>query len=223
MTKDIVIIGNGELAKTLAQHLYQDERFNIMYFAIEKKFIKKKKIFQTRVIDFLQLNKLLKKKNFYLINGIGYQQNNLIREKIQLRLARDFKFITYIHLESYVSKFAKVSAGSIIMPNATVEAGSNIGLGNVIWSNVVVGHGSKIGNFCWLSAGCVIGGNSTVKKNSFIGINASISNKITIGEKNIIGINTAIQKNTNKNSVFITKQGEKINIKSDVYAKFFLK
>jgi acetyltransferase-like isoleucine patch superfamily enzyme len=86
-----------------------------------------------------------------------------------------------------------------------------------------VGHGSKIGDFCWLSAGCVVGGDSIVKKNSFVGINASITNKITIGKNNIIGINTSIQKNTSKNSVFITKQGERLNIKSDLYSKLFLK
>ena len=86
-----------------------------------------------------------------------------------------------------------------------------------------MGHGSKIGDFCWLSAGSVIGGDSNVKKNSFIGINASVTNKITIGENNIVGINTSIQKNTRKNSVFITKQGERLNIKSELYSKLFLK
>ena len=223
MKKNIVIIGNGELAKNLAQYLYEDDRYNLLYFAIEKKYINKKKIMRTSVIDLLELNKLYKKSFFYLINGVGYKQNNLIREKIHVKLSKKFKFIKYIHSNACVSKFAKVSVGSIVMPNATIETGSNIGLGNVVWSNAVVGHGSKIGNFCWLSAGCVIGGDSIVKKNSFVGINASITNKITIGENNIIGINTSIQKSTSKNSVFLTKQGERLNIKSELYSKLFLK
>jgi sugar O-acyltransferase (sialic acid O-acetyltransferase NeuD family) len=223
LKKKIVILGNGSLAKTLGYFVTQDGQYELMGFAIEKKYIKEKKIHDKKIFTFRQLNKLKINNNFEIINGIGYQQNCLIRKKIQEKLSKEFKFHKYIHSKSYVSKFCKISPGAIIMPNASLETNSIIGKGAVIWSNVVVGHGSKIGDFCWLSAGCVVGGDSIVKKNSFVGINASITNKITIGENNIIGINTSIQKNTSKNSVFITKQGERLNIKSDLYSKLFLK
>jgi len=222
LKKKIVIVGNGSLAKTLGYFVMQDGKYDLIGFAIEKKYIKEKKLLNKKIFTFQQLNKLKINNNFEIINGIGYQQNCLIRKKIQEKLGKEFKFHKYIHSKSYVSKFCKISPGAIIMPNASLETNSVIGLGAVIWSNVVVGHGSKIGDFCWLSAGCVVGGNTIVKKNSFVGINASITNKITIGENNIIGINTSIQKSTSKNGVFITKQGERIKIKSDLYSKLFL-
>lgn len=223
LKKKIVILGNGSLAKTLGYFIMQDNKYDLIGFAIEKKYIKKKKLHNKNVFTFQELHKLKKNNNFEMINGIGYQQNCLIRKNLQEKLTKEFKFHKYIHTKSYVSKFCKISPGAIIMPNASLETNSFIGKGTVIWSNAVVGHGSKIGDFCWLSAGSVIGGDSIVKKNSFIGINASITNKITIGENNIVGINTSIQKNTRKNSVFITKQGERLNIKSELYSKLFLK
>ena len=223
MKKKVIIVGNGALANTLGYFIKQDARYELINFAIDRKFLKEKKLHNKNILNFEELNQLKKKIDFKLINGIGYQQNCFIRQKIQNKLSQKFEFDKYVHPQSYVSSFCKISDGAIIMSNSSIETDSKIGLGTVIWSNVVVGHGSTIGHFCWLSAGSVVGGDSIIKRNTFIGLNASISNKIIIGEKNIIGINVSIQKKTNNNSVFITKQGEKINVKSDVYAKLFLK
>ena len=61
MKKKVIIVGNGALANTLGYFIKQDARYELINFAIDKKFLKEKKLHNKNILNFEELNQLKKK------------------------------------------------------------------------------------------------------------------------------------------------------------------
>ncbi len=73
---------------------------------------------------------------------------------------------------AYVSKYAFVDAGSIVMHHALVNAGAKVGKNCIINSKALIEHDASIGDNCHISTGAVVNGGANVDENSFFGSNA---------------------------------------------------
>lgn len=90
--------------------------------------------------------------------GVG---NNAFREKLQLELEQlGYQIPVLIHPTAYISKSAKIEAGTVVEPNASVNASAHIGRGCIISIGSIVDHDSRIGDFCHVNAGAICKGGS---------------------------------------------------------------
>ena len=96
---------------------------------------------------------------------------------------------------AYVSKHAKIGAGTIIMHHALINAGAKLGSNCIINSKALIEHDAIIGDHCHIATGAVINGGTVISPKIFVGSNAVCKEYIKIGENAVIGCGAKITKN----------------------------
>lgn len=112
--------------------------------------------------------------------------------------------------QAYVSKYAFIEEGTIIMHNVLVNASSKIGKGCIINSKALIEHEAIIGDFCHISTSSSINGQSIIENNSFIGSNTVIGNNVRITKNTIISAGSQVLKDINISGVYIGNPLRKI-------------
>ena len=74
---------------------------------------------------------------------------------------------------AYVSPYAQIGCGTIVMHNAIINADARVGDNCIINSRALIEHDVVIGNHCHISTGAVVNGAVEVGDNTFIGSGAS--------------------------------------------------
>lgn len=129
--------------------------------------------------DLPSLRKIYK----YAFVTIGQIKTPLIRMKLYDRLMLlDFNLPCIISPRAYVSKYAVVRNGSIVMHDALINAKAEIGSNCIINTKALIEHNSKIGSHCHISTGAIINGDVKVGQGVFIGSNAVVRESAQINE-----------------------------------------
>ena len=206
------------------QYLTFDKRYRVFGFCVNAQFITENQKLGLPVFDIENLRVDLSEHKFSVVMGIGYKNNNTIRQMVfEQLLEQGVEILTYVHPDAKVYSTEKLGVGSVIMANTVVEPFAEVGANSVIWSNVVVGHHSNVGDNCWIASGAALGGSSELGDNSFVGINATIANEVKIERNNIIGGNCLISRNTKEDCVFIAGQAQEHRFKSKDYSTYFMR
>jgi len=70
---------------------------------------------------------------------------------------------------AYVSKYAKIGEGTVIMHHAIVNAGAIVGENSIINTKCLIEHDAIIGDHCHIATGAIINGGVFIGEGSFIG------------------------------------------------------
>ena len=128
------------------------------------------------ISDLKQLNEKFKK----IVIAIG---NNKLREKIStLCEVIGYDFPIVVNHTAYVSKYAVLKNGCIILSNASIQNGAKIGKGVVITANVEIHHDCEIDDYALIYSNSTVRTNAHIGKRAKIGSNVSISNDVKINE-----------------------------------------
>lgn len=95
---------------------------------------------------------------------------------------------------AYVSGYARIGEGTIIMHDALVNANALIGVNCIINSKALVEHDSVIGDHCHISTGALINGGVEVGCQSFVGSGTVTKQMSKIPEKSFIKAHSLIVK-----------------------------
>ena len=111
-----------------------------------------------------------------------------------IRRNRDlgFQAPTIIAATAYVSSFASIGEGAVLMHGVVVNARANIGNHCIINSKSLIEHDVKIGHYSHVSTGVIINGGVSVGKASFIGSASVIREDVVIGGNCFVGMGQAI-------------------------------
>lgn len=139
------------------------------------------------------LPKLAKEYHYFLIT-VGHIKSVELRIKLfETLCSLKVQFPTIISPISYVSKYASIGEGSIVMHHALINAGAKVGSNSIINSKALVEHDSIVGNFCHISTGAVLNGGVIVGNNSFVGSNAVVKQKVIISDNSFIKAGSLIK------------------------------
>lgn len=109
----------------------------------------------------------------HLLVTIG---NNTLRERLYKEAATfDYNFPNIIHSSAYISPYASIGAGCVILNNAVVQNNAKIGDGCILNPGVEAHHDSTIGNYCLIYTNSVIRSLTHVGDRVWIGSTATIS------------------------------------------------
>lgn len=104
-------------------------------------------------------------------------------------------FATIISRTAYVSKYAQIGDGTVVMHRAVINAESNIGISCIINTYANIEHDTIVGDFCHVSTGSIINGNCLIGNRTFLGSQATISNGVSITDDCIIAAGAVVSKN----------------------------
>ena len=97
-----------------------------------------------------------------------------------------FKLPAIISARAYVSKYAKIGNGTIVMHDALINAGAIVGDNCIINTKSLIEHDVVIENNCHISTGAIINGGVIVRQGSFVGSNAVTKESVKTHEKDFI-------------------------------------
>ena len=139
---------------------------------------------------------------------LGFIKNPTTRIRLYDRVKEaGGKFATIIASTAYVSKYATIGEGTVVMHHAFVNAGAKVG-NNVILNTLSnIEHDTLIGNQCHISTGAMVNGACKIGNNVFIGSQSVVAHGITIGDDIIIGAGLFIKESILGNgSMMIIRQ-----------------
>jgi len=127
--------------------------------------------------------------------GVGGAGNNQHRQRLyDLGLANHLKPLTIVHPAAVCSRWAKVGAGSQLLPGSIINAGAVIGVNVIVNSGAIVEHDCVVGNHVHIATGAKLASTVRIGDGAHIGAGATVRQCITIGEKAIIGAGAVVVK-----------------------------
>ena len=169
--EDIVIIGFGGHAKSIADSIISDGKYNIAgYTDVEDRSCKYPYL---GTDDALQ--DCFKRGIHNVVLGIGFLGESSIRDNV-------------------INKAKKVGFEFpvIIDPSATVALDVTVGEGTFIGKNVVINAGSKVGKYCIINTGSIIEHECDVDDYSHISVGTILCGEVSVGHHTMIGAGTTV-------------------------------
>lgn len=99
---------------------------------------------------------------------------------------------TIVSPRAYVSPYARLGEGSIVMHGAVVNAGAVVGRNCIINSLSLVEHDVTVGDHCHIATGAMVNSGVTVGNGTFIGSGSTVRQGVQIGERCVIGMGTRV-------------------------------
>ena len=122
----------------------------------------------------------LRKEYGLLVVGIG---NNRFRAQVYEKAkALGFAFPNIVAPSAYISPFAEVGCGCVLMQNACVQNGASVGNGVLLNAGTEVHCGGTVGDYVLLYTNSTIRTGAKVGKYARIGGNVTVCNNATVPE-----------------------------------------
>jgi sugar O-acyltransferase (sialic acid O-acetyltransferase NeuD family) len=127
---------------------------------------------------------------------IGYIKDTSLRIRLHEKIVTlGGELATIIASSAYVSRYAKIGKGTVVMHNSMVNANAIIGEGCIINTFSNIEHDSYIGDFCHISTGAIVNGGCTIGKRTFLGSQSVMNHGVSIGDDCIIAAGSVVRKN----------------------------
>ena len=197
MNKKLAIIGAGGHGKVVGEIALLNQYDTINFFDDK---ISEIKNFPFRIVGNIELlKKNLKNYDDFFV-AIG---DNVVRcDKISWLKNEKKNIVSLIHPKSTVSQFSSIEAGSCVMANAAINAGTLIKEGVIINTSASIDHDCQIEDYAHISPTCSLSGNVKVGKFTHLGTGTSVHPGINIGQNVKTGIGSKIFKNILDNKIF---------------------
>ncbi len=135
-----------------------------------------------------------------IIIAIG---NNAIREQVFFKIKDWCVFQTMIHRTAYISRFAEIGEGTVIMPKVCINAEVTVGKHCIINTGAVIEHECTIGDFVHISPNAALAGNISIDNGAHIGLGAQIIQGVSVGKNAIVGAGSVVLNDVPKNAVVV--------------------
>jgi sugar O-acyltransferase (sialic acid O-acetyltransferase NeuD family) len=189
----LILIGGGGHCLSVIDVVENEGKFIIK--GILDSSIENKKVLGYPVLGGDDIIPSLIDDNVFFLITVGQIKNYSIRNKIAIALEKNkAKLAKVISPLAYISPYAKINEGTIIMHHSFVNAGAEIGKHCIINTKASIEHGVIIEDFCHISTGAIVNGDSVIKKGTFVGSNATISNSIIIEKDSVISAGKFVKK-----------------------------
>lgn len=150
--------------------------------------------------------------DFYgVIVGIG---NCDIRWKKQQCISNaGGSWTTVIHPMAFVSPYAQLGEGVVVMAGAVVNADANVGDSCIINSGAVVEHDCTLSHAVHVAPGAVLSGNVSVGSCSWIGVGAVVRQGTKIGVGVTVGAGAVVLKQVRDRQTVVGCPAAELSIK----------
>ena len=176
----ILLIGGGGHCKSVIDVIEQEGRFTIIgIIDIEENIGQDVLKYKTIGCD-NDLEELFKTYKYALVT-VGQIKSNDLRVKLFNQLKKiGYTLPTIISPLAYVSKYASIEEGTVIMHHALVNVDAKVGKNCIVNTKALIEHDVVIENSCHISTGAILNGGTVVKENSFVGSNSITKEYISV-------------------------------------------
>ena len=112
------------------------------------------------------------------------------------------RLATIVASSARVSRYAILGEGTVIMHQAFVNAGANIGVNSIINTFCDIEHDVVVGNQCHISTGAMINGDCKIGERVFVGSQSVLANGISIGDDIVVGAGSFVRKSISEKGLY---------------------
>jgi len=173
MMKEILLVGGGGHCKSVIDVIEEEGKYKIAGI-VDKKELIGQKVLGYEIIGCDDDLEELFQKYQYAVVTVGQIKSNHVRVKLFNTLKEiGYKLPIIVSPLAYVSKYAMVQDGTVILHYALVNADAKIGVNCIINTKSLIEHDVRIEDHCHISTATVINGGVIVKSDSFVGSNST--------------------------------------------------
>ena len=134
---------------------------------------------------------------------VGFIKNPTIRIKIYNRIKEaGGKLAIVVASTAYISKYATLGEGTVVLHQAFVNAGAKVGKNVILNTATNIEHDAVIGDHCHISTGAMVNGECKVGERCFIGSQSVLANCITICDDIIVGAGSCVRKSITEKGIY---------------------
>ena len=168
----LILLGGGGHCKSCIDVIEEEGKYEIVGILDHQELLGQKLLDYTFIGTDDNIRKFSDEGYSFFIT-VGQVNSSDIRKKLLSLLHENHaKIVTIISPHAYVSKYATLGKGTIIMHDALVNAAASIGNYCIINSKALIEHDASIEDFCHISTSSVVNGGTKVKEGTFFGSNA---------------------------------------------------
>ena len=187
MKDKLLLLGAGGLGRVTLEHAM--EKYQCSF--VDDSYPVGMEICGAPVVGAIADLPALRKEYQLLVVTIG---NNVLREELYAQAdALDYEFPNILARTAYVSPFAQLGWGCILLNNAVVQNGAQIGNGSILNVGAEAHHDCTIDDFALIYTNSVIRTGATVGKRAKIGSTATVGNFVHVPEDAVIPDGAATQ------------------------------
>lgn len=112
------------------------------------------------------------------------------------------RLATVIAPTAHVSKYATIGEGSVVMHQAVVNAGAQIGMGCILNTFTNIEHDVKLGNFCHVSTGAMVNGEAEIGEGTFIGSQSVVNQCVKVCNMTVVASGSVVHKDITEAGVY---------------------
>lgn len=184
--KNLYLIGGGGHCKSCIDVIEATNEFVIKGIFDKLENVSKKVLNYEIIGSDDDLKKYISPENYFLIT-----MGQIKSVEARMRIFKNLKSLnaniaTVISPRAYVSRYAKIGGGTIVMHDSLVNAEAEIGENCILNTKSLIEHDSKIANHCHVSTGSVVNGDCIVESECFVGSNAVLREGVRVPTKTLI-------------------------------------
>ncbi|MCB0667340.1 MAG: acetyltransferase [Saprospiraceae bacterium] len=188
MKQYLVIIGAGGHSKDLMTIIDDlNLRDNVIAFAEDNDFYRKRTFFNKPVITFSELDPM----QHSLILAVG---DPFARHRIYTKLGDRFTYPSMIHPSVRIRDTSNIGNGALIFEGVIISHFTKIGNHSHINTRSIVTHDTIIDDFSSIAPCAMLGGGCHIGKRTYLGAGVIVRDKITICENTLIGMGSLVTK-----------------------------
>ena len=180
MREEIILIGGGGHCISVIDVIEQENKYHIAGI-IDKKEKIGQSILNYKIIACDEELGILFKTYKYAIVTTGQIKSPDLRIRL-FQILKEIGYITPFIVSplAYVSKYASIGEGTIVMHHSLINSGAKVGDNCIINTKALIEHDAVIQNNCHISTGGIVNGGVIVKANTFFGSNATSKESIEV-------------------------------------------
>ncbi len=199
--KNLIILGGGGHAKACLDVILSTNKYTVRGY-IDIKESTDLKLGIPYLGQHVEISKFIKSADFLITVG------QISSPDIRIVLYQQLKDLgaslaTVVSAHAYVSPFARLDEGTIIMHGAIVQFNAVIGANCIINDRALIEHDTQVGNHCHISTGAILNGNVVVGNQVFVGSGAIVRNGISISDNVVVGAGSNVLEHVKEKSVVI--------------------
>ena len=135
--------------------------------------------------------------------SVGFINNPATRIKLYNKVKEaGGRLATIIASTAYVSKYASIGEGTVVMHHAFINAGAQVGNNVIINTFANIEHDAVVGDQCHIATGTMVNGDCKVGNNVFIGSQSVLANGIAVGDDIVVGAGSLVRKSISKKGIY---------------------
>ena len=134
---------------------------------------------------------------------VGFIMNPITRIKLYNRIKEaGGKLATIVASTAYVSKYAEICEGTVVLHQTFVNAGAKVGKNVILNTATNIEHDAVIGDHSHISTGTMVNGECKVGERCFIGSQSVLANCISVGDDIIVGAGSFVRKSITEKGIY---------------------